>query len=115
MSPNQIDALCLIMAAVLPVIAVWKMKRAWLGLAIGAFCNWGMLVFAGMILHAMDSQRDATMLDTIWLLFGWIASLVYAGMLAAIKIGIQQRLERKNEQPPFGTPPDAAGGDPADR
>ena len=36
-------------------------------------------------------------------------------MLAAIKIGIQQRLERKNEQPPFGTPPDAAGGDPADR
>jgi len=81
-----VDHACLAVAYVLPVIAVlrWNM----VGVVIGTLVVWGSLAIAGPLISELDPSRlrgGTAMLDTIWLLGGWIAGLLYCLLIYGSK------------------------------
>ena len=78
------DTLCLIAALVLPIILVLRWNRV--GIVLGTLAAWGALVLAGYLLSAFDPTRGASVLDGVWLLFGWIAGLIYSVIIYGIKM-----------------------------
>jgi len=70
-------------AIVGPVITVllWNVR----GVIAGMLIVWGSLWIAGRLLSQLDPERDAALLDHVWLFFGWVAGLIYSGTIYAIK------------------------------
>ena len=69
------DKLLLAFALVAPLIVIWML--GYTGIFIGTILAWGSLVVAGWMLSQFDPGHQAGMLDSIWLLLGWLPSLVY--------------------------------------
>lgn len=93
MSPTVVDQTCLWIAALAPIpLIIW---RRWIGFVLGALVVWATLIIAGILLSQLDPQRDGGMLDTVWLLFGWIGGAMYClpilGVREAIAWMIRQR------------------------
>lgn len=75
MTAQLADQICLWAAVVVPVPLVVAFR--WSGVALGALAVWGILWLAGVWVSSLDPTRDAGMLDSVWLLFGWAAGLLY--------------------------------------
>lgn len=72
-----VDIGSLALAAVGPVLFVLRWDDR--GVVLGTVFAWLVLLAAGPVLSALDPSRDAAaMLDSIWLLFGWVVTLAYA-------------------------------------
>jgi hypothetical protein len=68
-----------------PVVFVWRFR--WWGVAVGALFQWIALIAVGIALHELDPNRDAGLLDAVWLLFGWVAAMLYCvTIMAAIQL-----------------------------
>ncbi|MGM0489323.1 MAG: hypothetical protein ACQESR_21505, partial [Planctomycetota bacterium] len=50
----------------------------------GAIWHWVILIAAGKYLQIADPQRDARILDSVWLLFGWIQGLGYCALIYGV-------------------------------
>src|SRR5262249_45673330 len=74
-TPQVADTLCLLIAAIVPIPFVLRWN--WRGVMLGTVVVWASLVMAGFLLAALDPRREGAMLDSIWLLFGWIGGLLY--------------------------------------
>ena len=71
-TPEFADLFCLTLAAVAPVWLVWRYDK--LGMLIGAAVVWLTLLLAGIILSGLDESRETSVVDGLWLLFGWIVA-----------------------------------------
>ncbi len=94
MSPQSVDVLFLFAAAILPIvfIALWRFR----GAILGVLTVWGLLALAGPVRSALDPDRDAQMLDTIWLLSGWIGGILYCGPIWATAEAVRRALGRRD-------------------
>jgi hypothetical protein len=85
MKPEVVDTIFLIISLVAPIYFVFRGRKLWISITLGTLTNWIALLLAGMVLSKMDENREAAMIDSFWLLFGWIVSLGYCGILVGIK------------------------------
>ncbi|HXE54613.1 MAG TPA: hypothetical protein VN541_16450 [Tepidisphaeraceae bacterium] len=85
MGPHALDDIILTVALVLPAWIV--LRSGYTGIFFGALLHWGLLIVAGEVLAATVHDRGFN-LDALWILFGWIPSLVFCGMLYAAKRGM---------------------------
>ncbi|MCB9852516.1 MAG: hypothetical protein H6819_05435 [Phycisphaerales bacterium] len=94
-----VDWGAILLAATVPVLAVRRFGR--LGIIIGGLAVWFILGAAGPVLNALDPKRDAAVVDSIWILGGWVGGLIYASMiyalLMAFRIGGPRLRPRTNE------------------
>lgn len=74
-----VDIGSLVLAAVGPALFILRWDRR--GVALGAVYAWLLLLAAGAALSALDPSREMAVLDSIWLLFGWIATLLYSAVV----------------------------------
>ena len=93
MSPQVIDKLMFLIAFAVPVILVLRFKRR--GVVYGAITTWITLVICGKWLNVLDPKRNGGILDTIWLLFGWIPSVIYSLLLLVV---IQRLLHHHKDE-----------------
>ena len=77
--------LVLSVALILPIALVWRFER--LGVFLGTLTAWGSLMLAGWLLAQFDPQGDEG--DNIWILFGWLPSLVYCYIIE-ITLGFKE-------------------------
>jgi hypothetical protein len=80
MTAHGADQIC-VWAAILVPPALIVLYR-WIGLVLGVVAVWGILAFAGVWISSLDPTRDGGVIDSmvinsIWLLFGWIGGLMY--------------------------------------
>lgn len=76
---QTVDYVAQFIAILLPIFLVWRYRAK--GVVFGALAVWVTLGMVGALLSALDPQRDAALLDSIWLLFGWIAGLIYCVLI----------------------------------
>lgn len=63
-------------AVVLPWVLIPKWKaKAILPSAAG---SWVIMAVTGKLLQDLDPEREATVLDSTWFIFGWISTTAYA-------------------------------------
>ena len=84
-SPHIIDRACLAVALIAPAYIVFRFPLWRFTIPLGAFIFWFTLLIAGPIISALDPSRDAAMLDSVWLLFGWVMGLFYSSVLYIIR------------------------------
>ena len=75
MTPHLADQICLWFALIAPVPLILAFR--WIGVALGVAVVWAALGIAGVWISSLDPERDAAILDSVWLLFGWVAGLLY--------------------------------------
>jgi hypothetical protein len=83
MTLHLIDRILAVLAFITPVYCVLRWNLP--GVFIGAFLCWGILIVARSILARLDPERGGSVLDGVWLLFGWFASLVYCVTIYGLK------------------------------
>lgn len=83
MTPQTADTICLLIAAIVPIPLVLRWN--WVGVALGTVVVWGSLALAGFLLSALVPEREGAILDSIWLLFGWIGGLIYCAPIYLAK------------------------------
>ena len=97
--PIIVDRILVAAALILPIISVLALKRR--GIIIGAFVQWVTIGAAGPILSSLDPKREGGILDSIWILGGWIFCLIYASFIyltiKLIRYGLQ-RMSRETPQ-----------------
>lgn len=71
-----IDVFILLLAHILPIYFVVK-RRSWC-IVKGTLTAWVLLIGQGYFLGAMDPYRDVHVLDSFWLLFGWLWGLMFS-------------------------------------
>jgi hypothetical protein len=92
-----VDIGFLVVAIVSPVLFVLRWER-W-GVLLGAAFAWLILIVAGDALSALDPSRDAALTDSIWVLFGWVATLAYSSLVdMAVRVIRALRLRRKRSR-----------------
>jgi hypothetical protein len=94
-----VDAVCLAVAYILPLLIVlrWNLR----GVFLGTLVFWGLLAAAGPLISQLDPSRlegGTAMLDTIWLLGGWIMGLFYCLLIYGAKRLICSCAQYKLEQ-----------------
>lgn len=77
-----VDIGSLVVAIVGPVLLVLGSER-W-GVLLGAVFAWLALIVAGDVLSALDPSREGALVDSTWVLFGWVATLVYASLISVV-------------------------------
>ena len=82
-NPIFVDQLCEAIALIVPIWFVLRYEL--IGILIGALIVWVVGVIAGEALSSLDPERDAGILDAIWLMFGWFGGLIYCGLIWAAK------------------------------
>ena len=82
-STQIVDHVCLALAVIAPAYIVLRFRRWIFTVPLGAVICWFTLVICGHLLAVLDPEREGGMLDSIWLIFGWIPSLLYAVSLYA--------------------------------
>jgi hypothetical protein len=75
MTPHLVDQICLWIALIAPVPLILVFR--WIGVALGVAVVWAALGIAGVWISSLDQTRDTALLDSLWLLFGWVAGLLY--------------------------------------
>lgn len=71
------------MVSPIPFVLRWQ---RW-GVLFGAAFAWLVLIVAGDVVSALDPAREGALSDSIWVLFGWIATLAYSLLVdAAVRI-----------------------------
>lgn len=85
-SPHLIDQIGMALALIVPAYVVLRFPRWQTTVLLGALSFWLILVAVGQLLAVLDPNRDARMLDAIWLLVGWIPGLTYAWLLYGIRL-----------------------------
>ncbi len=78
------DVLCLLLMLLLPLVFVLRWNLA--GMVAGAILFWGIGVLAGRIAQSLNPGRDAALLDGIWLMFGFVAGLLYCVPIYFVKL-----------------------------
>lgn len=102
MSPaTAADLLLLLAALALPAAIV--VRWGWRGIVPAGLAHWLILVAAGRVLSALDPAREAGLIDSIWLLLGWIAGLAYAS--AVFLLDRLARLAARRARPRRHTAP----------
>lgn len=83
MAAHIVDYLCLAAAFILPIITVllWNVR----GVVLGTLIHWGALILTGKLLALFDTAREASVLDHVWILFGWISGLAYCFIIFGAK------------------------------
>jgi hypothetical protein len=84
-TPKFVDTIFLIVAFLAPIYFVFRCPTIWIAMTLGTLTNWIVLLLAGVVLSKMDNNREAAMIDSFWLLFGWVVSIGYCGILVGIK------------------------------
>ncbi len=97
--PIIVDRILVAAALILPILGVLALKRR--GIIIGAFAQWVIIGAAGPILSNLDPKHEGGILDSIWILGGWIFCLIYASLIYVtiklIRYGLQ-RIFRETPQ-----------------
>jgi hypothetical protein len=78
-------------AFLLPIYFVLRFNR--LGVATGAISLWLLLWLEGHVLFVYDKEREGALLDSIWILFGWIFCYVYSAFIYLLKFGALKLLD----------------------
>lgn len=87
MNPARLaDYLGMALALIVPAYVVLRFPRWQITVLLGTFFFWVITVAQGHLLAALDPHRDAAMLDSIWLLIGWIPGLVYSWLLYGMRL-----------------------------
>ena len=100
MTAQTVDTLFLVLTGILPVLLIirWRFK----GALLGAAAVWILGIVSGVMLSALDPKRDMAMLDSIWLLFGWIGGLLYCmpiwGILKMVRMGLGRMTSRSHQK-----------------
>ncbi len=84
-SPQLVDQFCLWFAALAPACVVLPFRRALFTIPLGAAIPWITLYVGGYLLSVLDPERDGVVVDTLWILFGWLPSLLYAFALYGLR------------------------------
>jgi len=79
---DVLDKFILLLTVGMPWLFVHRWR--WLGVFLGTIWVWASLFIAGMMLHNLDSTRNAAILDHLWMFFGWLVGLVYSGVIFGI-------------------------------
>lgn len=89
-TPKFVDNIFLIIAFSAPIYFIFRCRTIWISLTLETLTNWIVLLLAGMVLSKMDDNREGAMIDSFWLLFGWVISLGYCGLLVGIKFIVKR-------------------------
>ena len=84
-SPQTVDQFCLWFSVLAPACVVLPFRRALLTVPLGAVSPWVTLWVCGHLLADLDPEREGGIGDSIWLLFGWLPSLLYALALYGLR------------------------------
>jgi hypothetical protein len=95
MTAQEADTLYLALSLLIPCAAVVLIQRAWIAISIASISHWLILDAAGRKLQELDPERDAGILDSLWLALGWIQGLILALILWGIKLSILFILSKK--------------------
>lgn len=71
----MVDRAFVIAIVLAPPMIVLGLRRT--GYFLGVFTFWMLGIIAGEYLTWLDRAHHSKMLDHIWILFGWLAGLVY--------------------------------------
>jgi CDP-diglyceride synthetase len=85
MTLQIIDHLCVVIAFIIPAYVVLRSPHWMSTIPLGAVIFWLTLIITGYLLSAFDPERSTAVLDTIWRFFGWLAGLLYASSLYALR------------------------------
>jgi hypothetical protein len=86
MSPQAADTICLLVAVIVPIPLILRWNL--LGVFLGTLVVWSSLFLAGILLSKLDPERGVSVLDGVWLLFGWIGGLMYCVPIYGVKRGV---------------------------
>ena len=75
----------------LPIYFVLRFNR--LGVVTGAISLWLLLWLEGHVLFVYDKEREGALLDSIWILFGWIFCYFYSAFIYLLKFGALKLLD----------------------
>ena len=84
-SPHDVDQFCCLFSLIAPACVVLTFRRALLTVPIGAIIPWITLWVCGRLLADLDPERRGGFIDNVWLLFGWLPSLLYASCLYGLR------------------------------
>jgi hypothetical protein len=79
MTAHVVDITGVAVALLVPIALVWRFR--WWGVLFGALVQWATLIACGTLLNALDPERDAAMLDAIWLLLGLPFALAFCALV----------------------------------
>jgi hypothetical protein len=91
-APATADSVCLFVAYIIPIPLVLALGGR--GVFVGAVIVWVTLYLAGALLSELDPNRQSSILDGVWLLFGWVGGLLYCGLLYCARVIILALLAR---------------------
>jgi hypothetical protein len=80
------DSIVLSLSFLFPIYLVVRFNR--LGVTAGAICFWLLGWLEGHVLFTYDQDREGSLLDAIWILFGWIFCYTYCVVIYFFKFGI---------------------------
>jgi hypothetical protein len=100
MTAHLADQICLWAAFIVPIPLIGAYR--WIGVALGTVAVWGILLLAGVWISSLDPKRDAAMLDSIWLLFGWIGGLLYCLPIFGLRELVAYLVRRRRASPAGG-------------
>jgi hypothetical protein len=110
MTPDEMQRIHLasiifmILAFTVPIYLVFRFKG--IGVVLGALFFWGDGIIVGQLLRVLDPARDNGPGDMVWLLMGWLPSIIYAFILFGIKHLILWIIsKRKAQQQQMIVPP----------
>ena len=95
MTPHLADQICLGIALIAPVPLILAFR--WIGVALGVAVVWAALAIAGVWISSLDPKRDAAILDSIWLLFGWVAGLLYCLPILGLREFVMHLIRRSQQ------------------
>jgi uncharacterized membrane protein required for colicin V production len=99
--PNIVDQICLWTAIIAPIGLIICFR--WIGLILGTLTVCLCFVVAGILLSALDPQREVLFLDMLWMLLGWIPALIYKCLIFGLRECIAWLLRKcKNKYAPDG-------------
>jgi hypothetical protein len=90
---HTVDRILFVLAFAVPVFCV--VRYNFRGTLVGAFFFWIILLLAGPVSSGFDPERHATVVDGVWLLFGWVAGFLYAFALYGLKLYSSSRSKYK--------------------
>jgi hypothetical protein len=85
------DSIVFYLSYLFPIYLVLRFNR--LGVAAGAICFWLLWWLEGHVLSTYDQGREGALLDSIWILFGWMFCYAYCAIIYLLKFGILKLLD----------------------
>lgn len=79
-----VDKLGLVLWFLFPAIVVLVIKKK-RGIIIGGLIFWVIGIAIGMLLSQLDPQREGGLVDSIFLITGWLGGLIYASLIFVLR------------------------------